>query len=110
MSNENYMGNYPVKSRSYVLTLFLALFLGTLGIHRFYTGYVLIGVIQLLTCGGFGFWALIDLISLALNKYEDAEGNELEGHNAGCAVIVMIIIVLSFVIGGFSSLLSLFNH
>lgn len=108
MSNEQY--NLPKSGRSYVLTLFLALFLGSLGIHRFYTGYIWIGVIQLLTCGGFGLWALIDLISLALNKYEDADGNELEGHNAGCAVIVMIIIVLSFVIGGLSSLLSLFSH
>lgn len=94
----------PKSSRSYILTLVMALLLGGLGIHRFYTGYVVIGVIQLLTCGGFGWWALIDLIALALNKYVDAEGNELEGHNAGCGLIVLLIIVLTFIIGGLCTL------
>jgi TM2 domain-containing membrane protein YozV len=40
------------------------LFLGFLGIHRFYLGYTLIGIIQFLTGGGLMIWVLIDLIRL----------------------------------------------
>jgi TM2 domain-containing membrane protein YozV len=100
----------PKSSRSYILTMLLAFFVGWLGIHRFYTGYIVIGVIQLLTLGGCGLWALIDVISLVLNKYKDADGNELDGHNAGCAMIVGIILVLNFIMGGLGSLLSMFKH
>jgi len=44
--------------------LLLCIFLGFLGAHRFYMGYTLIGVIQLLTLGGLGIWSLIDLIRI----------------------------------------------
>jgi hypothetical protein len=43
----------------------LCLFLGVFGIHRFYLGYPLIGVLQILTLGGLGIWALIDLVRIA---------------------------------------------
>ena len=43
----------------------LCFFLGTFGIHRFYLGYPLIGVLQILTLGGLGIWALIDLVRIA---------------------------------------------
>ena len=33
---------------------------GTLGIDRFYIGDVGLGVAKLLTCGGFGIWAIVD--------------------------------------------------
>lgn len=34
---------------------------GTLGIDRFYLGQTGNGVLKLITCGGFGLWAIIDL-------------------------------------------------
>ena len=107
MSMDYDMNQQPESGRSYVVTLLLAMFLGGFGIHRFYTGYILIGVIQLLTAGGFGLWSLIDIISLALNKFEDAEGKELNNYNPGCGLIVLSIIIVSFIIGGITSVLSL---
>lgn len=107
MSNGyGYEGNpKPATERSYVVTLLLGFFFGCLGVHRFYTGYVVIGIVQLLTAGGCGLWTLVDLISLALNKYQDAEGNDLGDYNAGCGLITLIFIVAGFIIGGLSALL-----
>jgi hypothetical protein len=47
-----------------LVAVLLCGFLGVLGIHRFYLGYTGIGIIQLLTLGGLGIWALIDLIRI----------------------------------------------
>lgn len=44
-----------------MVSLLLSLFLGGFGIDRFYIGDTGMGVGKLLTCGGVGIWALIDL-------------------------------------------------
>lgn len=56
------------------MTLLLCLFLGGVGVHRFYTGHTAIGVVQLLTLGGCGIWALIDLMMILSGKFTDANG------------------------------------
>jgi hypothetical protein len=35
------------------------------------------GVLQLVTFGGLGIWALIDMIMIILQKFTDSEGNTL---------------------------------
>ena len=57
--------------------ILLCFFLGSLGIHRFYLGYTLIGVIQLLTFGGFLIWVILDLIRLIIGSLKDSEDNDL---------------------------------
>jgi TM2 domain-containing membrane protein YozV len=47
-----------------IIAAILCFFLGYLGIHRFYLGYTTIGILQLITAGGCGIWALIDLIRI----------------------------------------------
>ena len=61
-------------SRSWVTTAFLCMFLGWLGVHRFYTGHVVSGIFQLLTFGGFGIWSLIDLIMIYTDSFKDDMG------------------------------------
>ena len=68
----------PVSDKEWIVALLLAFFLGFLGAHRFYTGHIGIGVIQLLTLGGCGIWALIDLILIIVGSYTDAEGRQLK--------------------------------
>lgn len=59
--------------------LLLCLFLGGLGIHRFYVGKVGTGILQIVTIGGFfGIWVLIDLIMIIAGKFSDKEGKFLE--------------------------------
>src|SRR6266446_7115305 len=61
-------------SRSWVTAAFLCMFLGGLGVHRFYTGHVVSGIFQLLTFGGFGIWTLIDLIMIYTDSFKDDMG------------------------------------
>lgn len=67
--------------KDYLVTLLLSFFLGGLGIHRFYTGHIVIGIVQLLTCGGCCIWSLIDFICLCFGKFVDSEGNQLADYN-----------------------------
>jgi|GEM_PF-1383618 len=56
----------------------LCFFLGCFGIHRFYMGYVGIGIVQLLTLGGCGIWALIDLVMIITGDLKTKSGEDLE--------------------------------
>lgn len=89
---------YDKPPKSYVVTLLLNFFLGFLGIHRFYTGYIGIGIVQLLTCGGCGIWALIDYIMLVANKYQDSDGRELANYSKNLAIGSLIVVVLLMLI------------
>lgn len=64
--------------KEWLTTLLLCIFLGGLGVHRFYTGHTGIGIIQLFTLGGCGIWALIDLIMIITGGLKDAQGRPLK--------------------------------
>mgnify|MGYP003870833109 CR=1 FL=1 len=63
--------------KDWTTTLLLCFFLGGLGVHRFYTGSIAIGIIQLLTLGGCGIWWLVDFIMILANSYSDSLGRAL---------------------------------
>lgn len=60
-------------SRDWLSALLISFFLGSFGIDRFYLGYTGYGVIKLLTLGGCGIWALIDLILIAVGNLNDVD-------------------------------------
>jgi hypothetical protein len=70
----------PLSNKSKIVAGLLQIFLGVFGVGRFYTGHVGMGVAQLLTCGGWGFWALIDgILFLTSSHRTDARGRILKG-------------------------------
>ncbi len=60
--------------KDWLTAVLLSLFVGILGIDRFYLGYTGLGILKLITCGGLGIWALIDLILIVMGRLPDANG------------------------------------
>lgn len=71
----NMDGDFSPKSRAAVCLL--AFFFGILGIHRFYVGKIGTGILQIITLGGLGIWALIDLIIAICGGFSDKEGKKI---------------------------------
>ncbi|MFH8616667.1 TM2 domain-containing protein [Streptomyces sp. NPDC017979] len=70
----------PYSDKSKIVAGVLQIFIGTLGIGRFYVGNVGMGVAQLLTLGGCGIWSLIDgIMFLTSNDRTDKDGRVLRG-------------------------------
>lgn len=67
-----------VSDKDWIVAVLLCFFLGVFGVHRFYTGHILLGVIQLITLGGCGIWTLIDFILLLTGAITDAQGRPLK--------------------------------
>ncbi len=65
----------PMKlNPEWLITLALCFFLGMLGVHRFYNGKIGTGILMIITFGGLGIWALIDLIIVAFGKFTHKNG------------------------------------
>jgi len=78
--NANKSNNLNViekKPKKWIVALLLSIFLGGLGIDRFYLGYIGTGILKLITGGGFGIWWLIDLILIVV-KYDFAKVQWIE--------------------------------
>ena len=68
----------PGEGKSQLIALILCIFVGVLGIHRFYLGYTMEGVVQLLTAGGCGIWSLIDLVRIITGDLKPKDGDYTE--------------------------------
>ncbi len=61
-----------------ILPVFLLCFLfGVFGAHRFYVGKIGTAILQLLTIGGLGIWAMIDLILIIVGAFTDSDGKKI---------------------------------
>ena len=88
--------------KSFVVTWLLGWLLGTLGADRFYLGKIGTAIAKLVTAGGFGIWALIDLIMHLVGASRDKEGRRLAGydqHKKKAWIITIGVWLLQLVIG-----------
>ena len=60
----------PVSPKSRLAAALLCWFLGVFGVHRFYVGKIGTGILMLVTFGGLGVWALIDLIVILVGSFK----------------------------------------
>ena len=60
-----------------IVALLLCLFLGVLGIHRFYVGKTGTGILYLLTGGLAGLGAIVDFFLIIFGSFKDKEGKKL---------------------------------
>ena len=67
-----------ISASSRWVALLLCIFLGGLGVHRFYVGKIGSGIVYLLTGGVFGIGWLVDLIMIACGSFTDASGAPLK--------------------------------
>ncbi len=65
--------------KDFITALILSVIIGGLGVDRFYLGYTGLGVLKLITLGGCGIWALVDIILIATRKLPDSQNRPLRG-------------------------------
>jgi hypothetical protein len=88
--------------KSFMVTWILSLLLGTLGVDRFYLGKIGTGVAKLLTLGGLGIWAIVDLIITLTGNTRDKDGRPLEGypeHKKKAWIITGVVWLASIITG-----------
>jgi len=65
------------RQRHFLAVFFLSFMWGMFGVDRFYMGLVGTGILKLITLGGFGFWALIDIALIMTGALKDKQGRDM---------------------------------
>lgn len=72
------MNDEVISDKGFVPAILLCFFFGVLGVHRFYVGKIGTGILQLLTLGGLGIWALVDFILIVVGAFRDKQGRPIK--------------------------------
>lgn len=70
----------PTSPKSKAVVLPLCIFLGVLGVHRYYVGKIGTGVLWTLTAGFFGIGWVVDIFTVALGGFYDVNGYVVRFH------------------------------
>jgi TM2 domain-containing membrane protein YozV len=85
----------PISPKSRNVVILLCFFLGSLGIHRFYLGKIVTGILMILTLGGLGIWTLVDFFFSIFENYKDSKGQYIEKqYNKRMVNALMICFIL----------------
>ncbi len=72
------LDNSNISERNWLAALLLCIFFGVFGAHRFYVGKIGTAILMLITLGGFGIWAVVDLIIIICQDFKDKDGKVLK--------------------------------
>lgn len=62
--NRNTIGGYYGRPKNKMVALILCIFLGVLGVHKFYEGKIGMGILYMVTCGLFCIGWVIDIFAI----------------------------------------------
>jgi TM2 domain-containing membrane protein YozV/Tfp pilus assembly protein PilE len=103
------MGPISPKKRNTVMLL--CFFLGWAGVHRFYLGKIITGIIMVVTLGGLGIWTLADFWISAYGPYKDSKGLYIaKSKNTGLSIVLTILITLYPLIFFYFVIVAIGNH
>lgn len=83
---------YPVRKQS--IALWLVVFFGGLGMHRFYTGRIITGFFWLITGGLFGVGTFVDGFQLLSGRFKGSKRMSFENDASGIQLLLCIACVL----------------
>jgi len=95
-SGGTYSSSYSGSSNKIISSstiILLTLFLGWLGIHRFYAGKTLSGILYAISLGFIGIGVAIDLGLIATGNFDDSVEEVSESEKKVCWIMCIIIIV-----------------
>ena len=72
------MNQTAVSDKNFLRVATLCFVLGVFGVHRFYCGKIMSGVLMVFTIGGLGIWALVDFIIVCFGEFTDSQGRKIK--------------------------------
>jgi TM2 domain-containing membrane protein YozV len=86
-------GEVSPKQRNVVILL--CFFLGNLGVHRFYLGKIITGILMIITVGGAFIWTLVDFLISAFGNYNDSKGRYVaKVYSKPLAIVLLILMII----------------
>lgn len=87
------------RQRHFLAVFFLSYMWGMFGVDRFYLGKVGTGILKLITFGGFGLWAIVDMFLILAGTMKDKQGREMLQHKEYKKFAYMTILIFAVVLG-----------